>query len=119
MSTTGIDPVDRIRELGGELFLDGDKIRYRIPGDTPEARELLEVLRRDRDEVIRVLRERQTSIAANMVSQGACGEPCYACGSRLFWHSIYGAVICWNGHPPARHSLVKSLLYGGEVKWEM
>lgn len=119
MSTTAINPVDRIRELGGELFLDGDKIRYRIPNDSPEVRELLESLRRDRDEVIRVLRERQTGITANMVGQGACVEPCCACGSRLFWHSIYGAVVCWTCHPPANEALVKSLLYDGEVKWEM
>lgn len=119
MSTSAINPLDRIQELGGELFLDGDKIRYRIPNDSPEVRELLEALRRDRDEVMRVLRGRQASIAENMIVQGICDEPCYACGSRLFWHSIYGAVICWICHPPASESLVKSLLYDGQMKWEM
>jgi hypothetical protein len=49
-------PIDRLRELGGELRLEGDKIRYRIPA-TQEAREVITAIRRDRDAVIAMLRD--------------------------------------------------------------
>lgn len=46
----------------------------------------------------------------------ATGKPCFACGSRTFWRSIYGAVICWRCHPPANEDLVTDILWDGEVK---
>ncbi|HUZ47308.1 MAG TPA: hypothetical protein VMW54_11790 [Terriglobia bacterium] len=63
MSATA-SPIDRLRELGGELFLSGDMIGYRIPA-TDEARELLEEIRKDRDAVIAMLRARE-SIAPSL-----------------------------------------------------
>jgi len=50
-------PVDRIRELGGELFLVGDRLKYRIPAGNPEARQLIAEIRRDREAVIAMLRD--------------------------------------------------------------
>ncbi len=50
-------PIDRIRELGGAVSLDGERLRYRIPAGDPEARRLLAEIRRDRDAVIEMLRE--------------------------------------------------------------
>jgi hypothetical protein len=55
-----VSPIDRLRELGGEVFLDGDGLKYRIPARNAEARQLLEELRRDRDAVAALLRERQS-----------------------------------------------------------
>jgi hypothetical protein len=52
-----VSPVDRIRELGGELFLAGDRLKYRIPAGNPEARQLLAEIRRDREAVIAMLRD--------------------------------------------------------------
>jgi hypothetical protein len=54
MMTAGI--LDTIRELGGELVLDGGKLRYRLP-DCPEAREVLEQVRQDRDAIKAFLRD--------------------------------------------------------------
>ncbi len=51
-----MSPIDRLRELGGELFLDGDRLRYRIP-DTPEANQVLEELRRNREALRHMLGE--------------------------------------------------------------
>ena len=121
MSTATINPVDRLRELGGELFLEGDKIGYRIPVNNPEVSQLLDEIRRDRDEVIRILRERQACAELAEAGQdgGSYEKPCYACGSRLFWRSVYGAIVCFNCHPPANERLVASLLYDGQVKWKM
>ena len=48
--------MDAVRELGGELILDGGKLRYRLP-DCPEARELLEQVRRDREAIKALLRD--------------------------------------------------------------
>jgi len=59
MSTT-TSPIDRLRELGGELFLRGDVIRYRIPSDSAEARKVLAEIREDRDAVIALLRDRES-----------------------------------------------------------
>ena len=55
-----VSAIDRLRELGGELFLEGDRLTYRIPAGNVEARQLLEVLRRDRDAVAAMVRELQS-----------------------------------------------------------
>jgi hypothetical protein len=49
-------PIDRLRELGGEVYLDGDRLRYRIPAGQPEAHQLLDELRQDRDAIKEMLR---------------------------------------------------------------
>jgi len=55
--TPAASPIDRIRELGGAVFLDGERLRYRIPADDPKARRLLAEIRRNRDAVIQILRD--------------------------------------------------------------
>lgn len=59
MSATA-SPIDRLRELGGELFLRGDVIRYRIPAGNPEAREVLAEIRKDREAVAAALRDQES-----------------------------------------------------------
>lgn len=59
MSTTA-NPIDRLRELGGELFLQGDVIRYRIPAHSPEAHELLAEVRKDREAFKALLQDRES-----------------------------------------------------------
>lgn len=56
MSTTA-GPIDRLRELGGELFLSGNRLRYRIPAEDPEARQLLDEIRQNRDAIVAMLRD--------------------------------------------------------------
>jgi len=53
--------VIKIEQIGGTIRLSpqGDKIRFRIPSDYPDAQDLMEELRRRKPEVIRVLQERQ------------------------------------------------------------
>lgn len=51
--------IDRIRELGGELRLNGGKIHYRIPS-TPEADEIISEIRKDREAIIALLRDRES-----------------------------------------------------------
>lgn len=52
--------VSRIEELGGYLALDADGgIRYRVPKDSPEAQGLLDELRKHRERVMELLRERK------------------------------------------------------------
>lgn len=55
--STSVSPLDRLRELGGELFLSGDRLKYRIPADDPEARQLLTEIRQNREAVIAMLRD--------------------------------------------------------------
>ena len=59
MSTTA-SPIDRLRELGGELFLYGETVRYRIPADCQEARRIITELRRNRDALAAMLRDRES-----------------------------------------------------------
>ncbi|MCJ7501477.1 MAG: hypothetical protein MUP80_00255 [Acidobacteriia bacterium] len=58
--STSVSPLDRFWELGGELFLSGDRLRYRIPADDPEAHQLLAEIRRDREAVIEMMRDRES-----------------------------------------------------------
>lgn len=53
-------PIDRLRELGGSLWLDGEKIRYRIPAGNVEAREAVADLRRDREAIAAMLRDQES-----------------------------------------------------------
>lgn len=52
------NPLDRIRELGGTVFLDGETIRYRIPA-TDEARRLVGEIRKNREVIRQMLREQE------------------------------------------------------------
>ncbi len=54
-------PIDRLRELGGELFLQGETIRYRIPADSEEAHEVIAELRRNRDALAAMLQDRENN----------------------------------------------------------
>jgi len=55
-----ISLIDRLRELGGDVFLVGDRAHYRIPVDEPEARQLVAEIRRDREAIIAMLRDRES-----------------------------------------------------------
>lgn len=57
--STAANPIDRLHELGGELFLQGDKIRYRIPADNTEADQLIGEIRKNRDAVLAMLQDRE------------------------------------------------------------
>lgn len=58
--TPAVNPIDRLQELGGEVFLVGDRMRYRIPADEPEARQLIAEIRQDREAIIALLRDRES-----------------------------------------------------------
>ncbi len=53
-------PIDRLRERGGELFLHGETVRYRIPADCQEAREIIGELRRNREALAAMLRDSES-----------------------------------------------------------
>jgi hypothetical protein len=58
---SAIGALGRFRDLGGQLFLEGEKIRYRIPAGNAEARRLLADIRPDRDALAELLREEQST----------------------------------------------------------
>jgi hypothetical protein len=58
-------PIDRLRELGGSLWLEGETLRYRIPAGNPEAHEVLADLRRNR-EALRAMLQDQESMAPSV-----------------------------------------------------
>src|ERR1039458_6196339 len=76
---TAPELIERIEAAGGVLTLRGDRIRYELPED---ATSMVEVLRQHRTDVIRVLRERERSEAA----QAIC------------WSDVDGAQICGKSH---------------------
>ncbi len=79
-----VSPVDRIRELGGELFLAGDRLKYRIPAGNPEARHLIAEIRRDRTAIIAMLRDIESKAPSldqvkNMFEHRAVLDGCSSC----------------------------------------
>ena len=56
--TADLHIVTRLEEVGGKLSLDGDRIRYSVPSGDPEARALLAELRKHRERVKGLLRQR-------------------------------------------------------------
>jgi hypothetical protein len=161
--------IHRLRELGGEVFLVGGRLRVRGPAASAEAREIVEKLRQDREgcrsllvstaplgklnsqgelvmtredlpEFARRMRAlgwevewrgqgivcrnpstrsnrkagrkkvdaQQLETARNITAPPVLPtQPCYACGSTLFWVSVYDVVICATCHPPASERQVK------------
>jgi hypothetical protein len=53
--------VSRLEKGGGALVLDGDRIKYSVPKGSNEAQELLAELRKHREEVQELLRQRAIS----------------------------------------------------------
>lgn len=53
-------PIERLRELGGEVFLAGDTARYRIPCHSPEADKIISELRKDRQALVMYLCDRES-----------------------------------------------------------
>ncbi len=53
-----IEFVSRLEQSGGRLVLDGDRIRYCVPRGNPEAQGFLAELRKHREEVTELLRQR-------------------------------------------------------------
>ena len=50
-------PIDRLRQIGGSVYLDGDKLRYRIPA-TDEARQLVQEAYQRTQEFQRIAEEK-------------------------------------------------------------
>ena len=66
-----------VQEIGGELALHGERIRYRLP-HTPDAPRLVEELRAHREEILAALRERDKGERASCDSPNCAG--CYDVG---------------------------------------
>jgi hypothetical protein len=56
--TEVVEVVSRLERTGGRLTLDGDRIRYSVPSGNPEVSSLLAQLRRRREELTELLRQR-------------------------------------------------------------
>lgn len=82
---TPLEIVEQVTAAGGVLSLsgDGERIRAELPED---ALALVDVLREHRDEVIRLLRERELS--------------CYVHGKQAqWWNRADGSPVCGRCHP--------------------
>src|SRR6266568_1362469 len=82
---TGPELIQEIEASGGVLALSGDRIRYELPGHVAP---LVELLREHREEVLRVLREREHSAL------------CYVHGAKAtWWFSPDRYWVCERCHP--------------------
>jgi hypothetical protein len=82
---TAPELIHAIESAGGVLSLSGNRIRYELPED---AAALVEVLRKHREEVIRVLQERE--------------RPAHCCvhgPMTTWWARADGAWVCGRCHP--------------------
>lgn len=99
--------IETLTQLGVTLKANGDRLRIEPASKVPA--DLLPHIRQAKAEILAALSQPTRDPGPD--------KPCYACGSRAFWRSLHGAVICWRCHPPARESLVADILWDGEVKW--
>lgn len=98
--------VTKIERIGGHVFLEGDRLKARVPESHPEARALVEELRTQKAEVIRLLRE--VPPRADLSEPERC---CY-CRGFIFWASVYGVMVCAACHPPASPNVVRAWFWG-------
>jgi hypothetical protein len=100
--------VAKIERLGGHVFLEGDRLKARLPEGHPDANALVEELRTQKAEVIRLLR------GNGIPSHTDLGDPerCCACRGFLFWLSVHGVKVCAACHPPASPNVVRAWLWG-------
>jgi hypothetical protein len=91
--------IQTIEAAGGVLTLTGDRIRYKLP---EEAAPLVEILRKHREEVIRVLRERE--------------QPAFCCvhGAKgTWWARQDGSRVCGHCYPDPLAAAVEETDRGG------
>lgn len=103
-----LEIVAKIERIGGHVFLEGDRLKARIPESHPEASALIDELRTQRAEIIRVLRESGQTPHSDLSEP----ERCCACRGFLFWLSLYGVKVCCACHPPASPNLVRAWFWG-------
>ena len=65
----------RLEEKGGKLVLNGDRIRYSVPTDSPEISGLLAELRLRREEVAELLRRRTSWPTEAHKAERRFGQP--------------------------------------------
>ncbi len=94
-----LEVVSRIEELGGYLALDADgEIRYRVPKDSSEAQGLLAELRKHREWVMELLRQREANKSnwppASLDAERRFGQPHASCfpssGARCGRRTVLG-----------------------------
>ena len=112
-----------VRAIGGELSLNGDRIRYRLPEDHPEKERILAALRTHKPEIIRLLAARPAT----------CGESCYEIEpGRWIHHPWNGCKIivprppnaaqeteqpCWHCGGKAECNCIECGQYKARMEW--
>jgi hypothetical protein len=79
--TEATEAVARFRSIGGSLWLEGGRIRYRVSEASPEVVRLLETLRRHKPNITALLREKRSVDCAHCQGDRVCD--CPACTLRL------------------------------------
>ena len=102
-----LEIITKIERIGGQVFLEGDRLRARIPESHPDACALVEELRTNKAEVIRSLRESIHPTCVDLIEP----ERCCACRGFLFWLSVHGVKVCAACHPPASPKVVRAWLW--------
>lgn len=64
-----LQSIAEIESLGGRLYLDGEKVKYRPVGN-PEIEPMIQRLRPYREEVAKILRERQPAPCGSVACAG-------------------------------------------------
>jgi len=101
--------LDELRAIGVDVVPFGDNLVIRPASKVPP--ELKAKLREHKAEILAALSGQFDCLripGANLPERAQCP----ACKGHLWWHSVHGAVICAQCHPPASPALIKSWWWG-------
>jgi hypothetical protein len=98
---SGAEILENLHELGVSVMVIGpDRLRLEPASKIPP--ELVSNIRKSKAEILAVLgRTKEASMP---------DAPCRACGSRLFWRSTHGVIVCWRCHPGSE-AVVRDILW--------
>jgi hypothetical protein len=111
--------IEKLTQLGATIDPKGEHLSLSFPeGQRQEIEALRPELERMKPQIIAALSDRQASPV--QPTQRQCSQRpspewpdarCYTCNNYLYWHSIYGPILCATCHPPAAKHQVSSWLW--------
>jgi hypothetical protein len=112
---TAVDVLHAVKQAGGRLLPNGDKLIIEAPMPLPT--DVITLVCQHKSALLALLHQEPPALPSAGPGQLTSASPpwerhdaCYACGATRRWRSIYGVLLCVRCHPPPDAALV--------VAWE-